>query len=89
MTDKFISIEAIAKRYPGQARRVMMGLWRMLPQFCYTKAMDTLPVRRHAVQAIGAETSRYPLAASQWRIKPGSARVRITSFRRQSALLVS
>lgn len=41
------------------------------------------------IQAIGAETSRYPLAASEWRLKPGSTRVRITSFRRQSALLVS
>ncbi|QYO77701.1 UbiD family decarboxylase [Devosia salina] len=28
---------AIDKRYPGQARRVMMGLWSMLPQFSMTK----------------------------------------------------
>jgi 4-hydroxy-3-polyprenylbenzoate decarboxylase len=27
----------IDKRYPGQARRVMMALWGMLPQFSYTK----------------------------------------------------
>lgn len=30
-------IVAIDKRYPGQARRVMMGLWSALPQFAYTK----------------------------------------------------
>nr|WP_217355558.1 UbiD family decarboxylase [Ruegeria sp. HKCCA4008] len=32
-----IAIVAIDKRYPGQARRVMMALWGMLPQFSYTK----------------------------------------------------
>ena len=32
-----IAIAAIAKRYPGQARRLMLGLWSMLPQFTYTK----------------------------------------------------
>ncbi len=32
-----IAVIAIEKRYPGQARRVMMGLWGMLPQFSYTK----------------------------------------------------
>ena len=30
-------VVAIDKRYPGQARRVMMGLWSVLPQFTYTK----------------------------------------------------
>jgi len=30
-------VVAIDKRYPGQARRVMMGLWSALPQFSYTK----------------------------------------------------
>jgi 4-hydroxy-3-polyprenylbenzoate decarboxylase len=30
-------VVSIDKRYPGQARRVMMGLWSMLPQFTYTK----------------------------------------------------
>lgn len=30
-------VVAIDKRYPGQARRVMMGLWSALPQFTYTK----------------------------------------------------
>jgi len=32
-----IAIAAIAKTYPGQARRVMLGLWSLLPQFLYTK----------------------------------------------------
>jgi 4-hydroxy-3-polyprenylbenzoate decarboxylase len=32
-----IGVASIAKRYPGQARRVMMALWGMLPQFSYTK----------------------------------------------------
>ena len=32
-----IAVASIEKRYPGQARRVMMGLWSMLPQFAYTK----------------------------------------------------
>ncbi len=32
-----MAIIAIRKSYPGQARRVMMGLWGMLPQFNYTK----------------------------------------------------
>ncbi len=32
-----IAVVSIAKRYPGQARRVMMALWGMLPQFSYTK----------------------------------------------------
>ncbi len=30
-------VVSIDKRYPGQARRVMIGLWSMLPQFSYTK----------------------------------------------------
>ncbi|MBB3809206.1 UbiD family decarboxylase [Pseudochelatococcus contaminans] len=30
-------VVSIDKRYPGQARRIMMGLWSMLPQFNYTK----------------------------------------------------
>ncbi|MBZ0130299.1 MAG: UbiD family decarboxylase [Rhodobacteraceae bacterium] len=32
-----IAVIAIDKRYPGQARRVMMALWGMLAQFSYTK----------------------------------------------------
>jgi 4-hydroxy-3-polyprenylbenzoate decarboxylase len=34
-----IAVVAIRKRYPGQARRVMMGLWGMLPQLNYTKTI--------------------------------------------------
>ncbi|HTM77432.1 MAG TPA: UbiD family decarboxylase, partial [Devosia sp.] len=30
-------VVSIDKRYPGQARQVMMGLWSLLPQFTYTK----------------------------------------------------
>lgn len=30
-------VVSINKRYAGQARRVMMGLWSILPQFSYTK----------------------------------------------------
>ena len=44
-----IAIAAIRKRYPGQARRVMLGLWSMLPQFTYTKLLivvdDDIDVR--------------------------------------------
>lgn len=32
-----IAIVSIEKRYPGQARRAMLALWGMLPQFTYTK----------------------------------------------------
>jgi 4-hydroxy-3-polyprenylbenzoate decarboxylase len=32
-----IAVVSIRKRYPGQARRVMMALWGVLPQFNYTK----------------------------------------------------
>ncbi len=32
-----ICIASIDKRYPGQARRIMMGLWSILPQLTYTK----------------------------------------------------
>ena len=32
-----VAVVAIDKRYPGQARRIMMGLWSVLPQFSYTK----------------------------------------------------
>ena len=32
-----IAVVQIDKRYPGQARRVMMALWGMLAQFSYTK----------------------------------------------------
>jgi 4-hydroxy-3-polyprenylbenzoate decarboxylase len=32
-----ICIASIDKRYPGHARRIMMGLWSILPQLTYTK----------------------------------------------------
>lgn len=32
-----IAVVSIDKRYPGQARRVMLALWGMLAQFSYTK----------------------------------------------------
>lgn len=34
-----IAVLSIDKRYPGQARRVMMGLWSLLPQFTMTKLL--------------------------------------------------
>jgi 4-hydroxy-3-polyprenylbenzoate decarboxylase len=34
-----IAVIAIAKRYAGQARRVMMGFWSLLPQFSMTKTI--------------------------------------------------
>jgi len=34
-----VAIASIRKRYPGQARRLMLGLWSMLPQFSYTKLL--------------------------------------------------
>lgn len=34
-----IAIVAMRKQYPGHARRIMMGLWGMLPQFSYTKVI--------------------------------------------------
>jgi 4-hydroxy-3-polyprenylbenzoate decarboxylase len=32
-----MAVVSIRKRYPGHARRIMMGLWGMLAQFSYTK----------------------------------------------------
>jgi 4-hydroxy-3-polyprenylbenzoate decarboxylase len=32
-----VAIVAIKKRYPGQAKRIMMGVWSFLRQFMYTK----------------------------------------------------
>jgi len=34
-----IAVIAIAKKYAGQARRVMMGFWSLLPQFSMTKTI--------------------------------------------------
>lgn len=35
-------VVSIDKRYPGQARRLMMGLWSFLSQFSYTKLIITV-----------------------------------------------
>lgn len=44
-----IAVVSIRKRYAGQARRIMMALWGMLPQFSYTKLIivvdDDIDVR--------------------------------------------
>jgi 4-hydroxy-3-polyprenylbenzoate decarboxylase len=44
-----IAVVAFRKRYPGHARRLMLGLWSMLPQFTYTKFLilvdDDIDVR--------------------------------------------
>jgi 4-hydroxy-3-polyprenylbenzoate decarboxylase len=44
-----MAVVSIRKRYPGQARRVMMALWGMLAQFSYTKLIvvvdDDIDVR--------------------------------------------
>lgn len=32
-----IAVVSIDKRYPGHARRIMLALWSLLPQFSYTK----------------------------------------------------
>lgn len=37
-----IAVIAMDKRYAGQARRVMMGMWSMLPQFNMTKLIITV-----------------------------------------------
>ncbi len=34
-----MAVVSIDKRYPGQARRLMLGLWSMLPQFTYVKTL--------------------------------------------------
>ncbi len=34
-----MAVASIKKRYPGQARRLMMGLWSMIPQLTYTKTL--------------------------------------------------
>ena len=57
-----IAIIAIRKSYPGQARRVMLGLWSMLPQFTYTKLLivvdDDVDIRdwRSVMWAVATRT---------------------------------
>jgi len=47
-----IAVIAIAKKYAGQARRVMMGFWALLPQFSMTKMIivvdDDIDIRSWA-----------------------------------------
>ena len=59
-----IAVVSIAKRYPGQARRVMMALWGMLPQFSYTKMIvvvdDDIDVRNWSDIAWAVSTRMDP-----------------------------
>jgi 4-hydroxy-3-polyprenylbenzoate decarboxylase len=45
-----VAVISIRKSYPGQARRIMMGLWSLLPQFLMTKMVivvdDDIDARR-------------------------------------------
>jgi 4-hydroxy-3-polyprenylbenzoate decarboxylase len=47
-----IAVISLRKSYPGQARRVMMGFWSLLPQFAMTKMLivvdDDIDVRNWA-----------------------------------------
>jgi 4-hydroxy-3-polyprenylbenzoate decarboxylase len=47
-----IAVVSMKKRYAGQARRLMLGLWSMLPQLTYTKLLivvdDDVDVRNWA-----------------------------------------
>lgn len=55
-------VVAIDKRYPGQAKRLMMGLWSMLPQFSYTKliiAVDPDINVRHWPDVMWALATRF------------------------------
>ena len=55
-------VVSIDKRYPGQAKRIMMGLWSMLPQFSYTKliiAVDTDVDVRNWHDVIWALSTRF------------------------------
>ncbi|WP_457585130.1 UbiD family decarboxylase [Ensifer canadensis] len=55
-------VVAIDKRYPGQAKRLMMGLWSILPQFSYTKliiAVDPDINVRHWPDVMWALATRF------------------------------
>ena len=58
------AVVSIRKRYPGQARRAMMALWGMLPQFNYTKVVvvvdDDIDVRSFADVAWAVSTRMDP-----------------------------
>ncbi|MFO1115048.1 MAG: UbiD family decarboxylase [Beijerinckiaceae bacterium] len=59
-----MAVVSIAKRYPGQARRAMMALWGMLPQFNYTKMIvvvdDDIDVRNFTDVAWAVSTRMDP-----------------------------
>ncbi|KXF76451.1 3-octaprenyl-4-hydroxybenzoate carboxy-lyase [Paramesorhizobium deserti] len=59
-----LAVVSIRKCYPGQARRVMAGLWGMLPQFSYTKGIivvdDDIDVRSGADILWAASTRADP-----------------------------
>lgn len=57
-----VAVVRIAKRYPGQARRVMLALWGLLPQFSYTKviiAVDEDIDARNWEDVLWALSTRY------------------------------
>lgn len=52
-------VVSIDKRYPGQARRVMMGLWSALPQFTYTKLiMSWIPTSTFGIGTMSSGPCR-------------------------------
>jgi 4-hydroxy-3-polyprenylbenzoate decarboxylase len=59
-----MAIASIDKRYPGQARRIMLALWSLLPQLTYTKFLivvdDDIDVRRWADVAWAVSTRSDP-----------------------------
>ena len=55
-------VVSIDKRYPGQAKRIMLGLWSMLPQFSYVKlivAVDPDIAVRNWADVIWALSTRF------------------------------
>lgn len=65
-------VVSMNKHYPGQARRVMMGLWSMLPQFSYTKLIiavdDDIDVRRWE-DVIWALSTRFDASRDLMRVE--------------------
>ncbi|OCK60084.1 3-octaprenyl-4-hydroxybenzoate carboxy-lyase [Bradyrhizobium sp. LMTR 3] len=59
-----VAIASIDKRYPGQARRIMLALWSLLPQLTYTKFLIVVDadinVRRWADVAWAISTRSDP-----------------------------
>jgi len=60
-----MAVVSIRKRYPGQARRVMMALWGMMVQFSYTKIVVVVD------EDIDVRNSRDVLWALSTRMDPG------------------